>query len=115
MRRGCVTTTRVSAPFPRRIASSRMYCGHCVDFPDPVPPDTTTTGDILSASQSSSRMREIGNFSRASRIVASGPDGSASAAAARAASSAANVASIAARVSSSTASATARRRAASWF
>ena len=114
MRRGCVTTTRVSAPFPRRIASSRMYCGHCVDFPDPVPPDTTTTGDILSASQSSSRIRDIGKASRASRIAASGPDGSASAAAARAASSAANDASIAARVSASTPSVpSVRRRAAS--
>mmetsp|Transcript_10902 Transcript_10902/g.47188 ORF Transcript_10902/g.47188 Transcript_10902/m.47188 type:complete len:436 (-) Transcript_10902:742-2049(-) len=88
MRRGCVTMIRVSGPTPRATASSRMYCGHWVDLPLPVPPDTTTTRFVRRASQSSVRIFAMGRASRVARILASAPAGSASAAAARAVSSA---------------------------
>mmetsp|Transcript_3729 Transcript_3729/g.15084 ORF Transcript_3729/g.15084 Transcript_3729/m.15084 type:complete len:215 (-) Transcript_3729:1521-2165(-) len=88
MRRGCVTIILVSGPTPRAMASSRMYCGHWVDLPLPVPPDTTTTGLVRRASQSESRIFAMGRASRIARIFASDEPGSASAAEARAASSA---------------------------
>mmetsp|Transcript_6496 Transcript_6496/g.26310 ORF Transcript_6496/g.26310 Transcript_6496/m.26310 type:complete len:428 (+) Transcript_6496:2323-3606(+) len=90
IRRGCVTTTRVSGPAPFLIASSRMYCGHCVLLPLPVPPETTTTWFVRSASTSASLILTMGRFRRTSRIFASRDSGSASAAAASAASSSRN-------------------------
>mmetsp|Transcript_16644 Transcript_16644/g.40777 ORF Transcript_16644/g.40777 Transcript_16644/m.40777 type:complete len:310 (-) Transcript_16644:1104-2033(-) len=71
MRRGCVTMMRVSAPLPFLMASSRMYCGHCVDLPLPVPPLTTTTGESRSASTRLSRILMMGSLSRTSCILAS--------------------------------------------
>mmetsp|Transcript_41787 Transcript_41787/g.89045 ORF Transcript_41787/g.89045 Transcript_41787/m.89045 type:complete len:238 (-) Transcript_41787:176-889(-) len=72
---GCVTTISVLAPRPDRMASSSMYCGHCVDFPLPVPPDTTTTCSFCSAPISSSRILTMGSASRRAFIFPFLPSG----------------------------------------
>mmetsp|Transcript_6217 Transcript_6217/g.13024 ORF Transcript_6217/g.13024 Transcript_6217/m.13024 type:complete len:242 (+) Transcript_6217:2349-3074(+) len=76
MRLGCVTTMFVETPSPRAIASSRMYWGHWVDFPLPVPPETTTTWFVFKASSRSSRIALIGRASRIIFMILCGPSGS---------------------------------------
>ena len=66
-----MTIILVSAPLPFLRASSKIYCGHCVDLPVPVPPETTTTDWVSSAFNISSFNSIIGNFSRKRAILAS--------------------------------------------
>eukprot|EP00982_Pelagococcus_subviridis_P003297 24880-Pelagococcus_subviridis.AAC.1 len=44
------------------IALSKMNCGTCVDFPQPVSPDKTTTGEPSTARTTSSRDADAGRF-----------------------------------------------------
>ena len=70
MRRGCVHTMFVSAPRFSEMARSRMNWGTCVDLPQPVSPDRTTTGAADTAAVTSSREPLAGRFARLATIFA---------------------------------------------